>query len=69
MYPPKFNLYSCSKSIKKPNIDYKNEFEAQKNISEGTLTFKKTLKITDSDSDFKNIINYIYYNLKKENSQ
>ncbi|PBH17406.1 hypothetical protein BGV21_21445, partial [Clostridioides difficile] len=23
MYPPKFNLYRCSKGIKKPNIDYK----------------------------------------------
>ncbi|PBG20171.1 hypothetical protein BGU81_22895 [Clostridioides difficile] len=68
MYPPQFNLYRCSKGIKKPNIDYKYEFEAQKKISDGTLTFEKTLKITDSDSDFKNIINYRYYNLKKENS-
>ncbi|WP_095926248.1 rolling circle replication-associated protein [Clostridioides difficile] len=68
MYPPKFNLYRCSKGIKKPNIDYKYEFEAQKKIRDGTLTFEKTLKITDSDSDFKNIINYRYYNLKKENS-
>ncbi|PBH17645.1 hypothetical protein BGV21_21310, partial [Clostridioides difficile] len=68
MYPHKFNLYRCSKGIKKPNIDYKYEFEEQKKISDGKLTFEKTLKITDSDSDFKNIINYRYYNLKKENS-
>ncbi|PBH17877.1 hypothetical protein BGV21_21205, partial [Clostridioides difficile] len=62
MYPPQFNLYRCSKGIKKIHIDYKYEFEEQKKISDGTLTFEKTLKITDSDSDFKNIINYRYYN-------
>ncbi|PBH22712.1 hypothetical protein BGV21_19840 [Clostridioides difficile] len=66
MYPAQFNLYRCSKGIKKPNIDYKYEFEAQKKISDGTLTFEKTLKITDCDSDFKIIMNYIYDNLKRK---
>ncbi|PBH21062.1 hypothetical protein BGV21_20155, partial [Clostridioides difficile] len=68
MYPPKFNLYRCSKGIKKHNIDEKYCLEAQKKIRYGTLTFENTLKITYSDSDLKNIFTYRYYNLKKENS-
>lgn len=62
MYPPKFNLYRCSKGIKKPIISYQKEIDAQKKISEGTLTFERTIKLTDCDSNFDNLINYRYYN-------
>lgn len=68
MYPAKFNLYRCSRGIKKPVITYKYEFEAQKKISDAPLTFEKTLKITDSDSNFENFINYRYYNTIKKDS-
>ncbi|MEG0181774.1 MAG: hypothetical protein RR657_07770, partial [Peptostreptococcaceae bacterium] len=44
MYPPKFNLYRCSRGIKKPIITYEREIEAQKKISAGTLTFERTIK-------------------------
>ena len=63
MYPPKFNLYRCSKGIKKPIVSYEKEIEVQKKISAGTLTFEKTIEISDSDSQFKNTINYRHYNL------
>ena len=39
------------------------EKEAQKKVSAGTLTFEKTIELTDSDSQFSNTINYRHYNL------
>jgi len=69
LYPPKFNLYRCSRGIKKPKINYEEEFQAQKKISAATLTFERTIKITDTNSSYDNTINYRYYNLKKEENQ
>ena len=63
MYPPKFNLYRASRGIKKPVVSYETEKEAQKKVSAGTLTFEKTIELTDSDSQFSNTINYRHYNL------
>ena len=62
LYPPKFNIYRCSKGIKKPVVIYDLEKNAQKKISAATLTFERTIKLTDSDSDYINHINYRYYN-------
>lgn len=69
MYPPKFNLYRCSRGIKKPVISYETEIEAQKKVSEGTLTFEKTIEISDNDSQFCNKINYRHYNLIRDKNQ
>lgn len=69
MYPPKFNIYRCSKGIKKPIVSYELEINAQKKASAGTLTFEKTIKLADSDSNFENIINYRHYNLVREEKQ
>lgn len=66
LYPPKFNIYRCSRGIKKPIITYDREINAQKKISAGTLTFERTIKLTDSDSDYINHINYRYYNLARK---
>ena len=63
MYPPKFNLYRASRGIKKPLVTYETEKEAQKKVSAATLTFEKTIELTDSDSQFSNTINYRHYNL------
>lgn len=62
LYPPKFNIYRCSRGIKKPVVSYDSEISAQKKISAATLTFERTIKLTDSDSDYINHINYRYYN-------
>lgn len=66
MYPPKFNLYRCSRGIKKPIVTYQSEIEAQKKVSAGTLTFEKTIEISDNDSLFSNKINYRHYNLARK---
>lgn len=66
MYPPKFNLYRCSRGIKKPIVTYQTEIEAQKKVSAGTLTFEKTIEISDNDSQFSNKINYRHYNLVRK---
>lgn len=62
MYPPKFNIYRCSRGIKKPMITYDSEIRAQKKISAATLTFERTINLVDNDSDYSNTINYRYYN-------
>ena len=63
MYPPKFNIYRCSRGIKKPVVSYETEKEAQKKVSAATLTFEKTIELSDTDSQFSNTINYRHYNL------
>lgn len=62
MYPPQFNLYRCSKGIKKPEVSYMLEELAQKKVSAATLTFQKTIQLNDTENDFEKTINYRYYN-------
>lgn len=62
MYPPQFNLYRCSRGIKKPDICYMSEELAQKKVSADTLTYEKTIQLSDVESGFDKIINYRYYN-------
>lgn len=69
LYPPKFNLYRCSKGIKKPIVYYDSEAEAQKKVSAATLTFEKTIQLSDLDSQFTKTINYRYYNKARKNKQ
>lgn len=62
MYPPKFNLYRCSKGIKKPVVSYNTEENLQKKISECQLTYERTIKLSCDESNYSNHINYRYYN-------
>ena len=62
LYPPKFNIYSCSNGIEKPNIYYDIEKNAQKKVSAGTLTYEKSIELIDSENNFNKVINYRYYN-------
>lgn len=66
MYPPQFNLYRCSRGIKKPVIYYDSEIEAQKKVSAGTLTFEKTICLSDEQNDFEKTISYRYYNKNRK---
>ena len=62
MYPPGFHIFRCSKGIKKPDVsvvEYKN---AKEKASSGKLTFTKTVALEDPESDFKNTLQYEYYN-------
>lgn len=62
MYPPKFNLYRCSRGIKKPEITYETEKNAQKKACGGTQTFERTVMLSDG-LGFQNTINYRYFNM------
>jgi len=68
-YPPKFNLYRCSRGCKKPEINYIKEFEAQKKVRGATLTYQNALEIRDDQTGFRNIISYRYYNTSKSKNK
>lgn len=71
MYPSGFNLYRCSRGIKKPEAVYMSYKNAKKKVSAATLTFKSTVQITDPECGYQNIIQHEYYNtnIKKDNKQ
>ena len=63
MYPPKFNMYRCSKGIKKPISEEMDYFDAK--IKVGITeqpTYTKSLYLEDIDNKFSNTICYEYYN-------
>ncbi len=63
LYPPKFNIYRCSRGIQKPIIENKKEKDIKKE-SLGQLTFEKTIFVQDTKINFNNQFNYRYYNSK-----
>ena len=67
MYPPKFNLYRTSRGIKKPKKEYLSYHVAKQKIGCIKPTYKKGLKISDTDNSFTNQIIYEYYNTKRQN--
>jgi hypothetical protein len=69
LYPAGFNLYRCSRGIKKPEVMYMSQKEAKKKVSGATLTFKTAVQITDPESGYQNTIQHEYYNTraKKDN--
>lgn len=66
MYPVGFNLYRSSRGIKKPVISYITNKQAEKKVSAHTLTYEKTISISDSENNFSSFINYRYYNSKRK---
>ena len=64
MYPAHFNLYRCSRGIKAPEITKEIEKDVQKKLkaSSAKLTFEKTISIHNADTEYKNTLNYRYYN-------
>lgn len=61
-YPPKFNIYRHSRGIKSPVSFYVNQAEAETMVSGYCKTYERTLRLTDSDSNFDCIVNKSYYN-------
>ncbi|MEY8419386.1 hypothetical protein AALA83_08915 [Oscillospiraceae bacterium 44-5] len=61
LYPPGFNLYRCSRGIKRPEVCQMTEQEAQAEVSGMPLTYEKTISITDEEGTLRNIINYRTY--------
>lgn len=69
MYPAGFNLYRCSKGIKKPEKEIMTAEKAEKKTSGSTLTFERTIRLSDEQTEFENTINYRYYNKIRKDSQ
>lgn len=68
-YPAKFNMFRCSRGIKRPIEDYMTQEEAEKKVSGATLTYEKTVKLHDTENEFETIINTRYYNRIRVNNQ
>lgn len=64
-YPPGFHLFRVSKGVVRPTVEMMQEFEARQKVRGATLTFEKTLSLSDEDKDFKSVLNYRYYNKKR----
>ena len=62
MYPPGFNLYRKSKGIVNPTVSVVPYEKAKEKASSAKLTFTKTVALEDEESDFKNTLQYEYYN-------
>lgn len=65
LYPPKFNLYRCSRGIKRPTEEYLLYENAQKKIGSGQPTFSSAIQLTDETTEFSNILIKEYYNSKR----
>ena len=62
LYPVGFNLYRCSRGVKRPIINYMNEKNAQKKVNSAKLTFEYTMCLWDEAIEFEKIINKRFYN-------
>lgn len=65
LYPTGFNLYRCSRGVKRPEIYNMTEGEAQEIIGTAPLTYEKTIQVTDEHGQTLNVINYRQYNRAK----
>ena len=62
MYPPGFHIFRWSKGIKKPVVSLVDYKTAKEKASSGKLTFYKTVILEDKEKNFKNTLQYEYYN-------
>ncbi len=65
LYPVGFNLYRSSRGIKKPEIEYMTNFDAEKKVRAATLTFEKTFVLSDDDKNFSSTINKRFFNINR----
>lgn len=69
LYPSGFNLYRCSRGVKRPQVMQMAEWEAQEIIGAAPLTYEKTIAVTDAQGETLNIINYRQYNRARAKDQ
>lgn len=62
MYPPGFHIFRWSNGIKKPVVSLTSYKQAKEKASSAKLTFTKTIALEDPEKDFKNNLQYEYYN-------
>lgn len=61
LYPAGFNLYRCSRGVKRPEVFKTTEAKAQEIVGTAPLTYEKTLEIADDGGKIVNIVNYRTY--------
>lgn len=66
-YPTGFNIYRCSRGIKRPIVEKMTEENAKKKVGSAKLTFQKTIQLENEDNGFQNTLNYRYYNMTLKN--
>lgn len=66
MYPPKFNLYRCSRDIKRPIVSKVPYYVATKKIGSTKPIYKSCISVTDTNNNFSNIYYYEYYNKNRK---
>lgn len=66
LYPVGMNIYRTSRDIKRPTEEYMSYKKALKKASAETPTFQKTIKVSDTDTKFLNIITTEYYNSNRK---
>lgn len=69
LYPSGFNLYRCSRGVKRPEVLHMTEEEARQIIGTAPLTYEKTIAVRDSEGQTVNIINYRQYNRARAEDQ
>lgn len=62
LYPPKFNIYRKSRGIKDPVVTVLPYYEAMKKAGSAKPTFSRTVRLSDDDTAFSNLLHYEYYN-------
>jgi hypothetical protein len=62
LYPTGFHVYRASRGIKKPVIYECTEAEAMEDVRGQTLTFEKSIQLSDDAGEVFNVIHYRHYN-------
>lgn len=68
-YPPKMNIYRCSRGIKQPTVSHLSYEKAKKIVGAGTPTYATRTVILDDNDEQLNSIIYEQYNLKRIENQ
>lgn len=67
LYPSGMNFYRTSRGVKRPEVEWVSQKKAKEKVSAGTLTFSKTIRLTDNE--YSNDIHYEYHNMAKKKNQ
>lgn len=69
LYPAKFNLFRCSRGVKRPTVEMLSQSMAEKKVSAATLTYEKILRLSDEETNFKSVIYTKQYNRVRKSLQ
>ena len=69
MYPSGFHPFRWSRGICKPVVETVSYEQVLKDYKDVAPTYKKSLFLSDKDSDISNQLSYIYYNTNRLNCQ